>query len=82
MKIHTDATSPFSEGTAWHSDVSSEEEPPMASILHLTIVPGIGGDTVFANMYAAYDALSDTMKLILEPLSALHTSDVHRGRWF
>ena len=81
MKIHTDATSPFSEGTSWHSDVSSDEEPPMASILHLTTVPEIGGDTLFANMYAAYDGLSDTMQSVLAPLTALHTSDIHVGRY-
>ncbi|MCP5156612.1 MAG: TauD/TfdA family dioxygenase [Ectothiorhodospiraceae bacterium] len=81
MKIHADASSPFAEGTRWHTDVSSEEEPPMASLLHLRIVPEVGGDTLFASMYAAYDALSDTMKRILDPLEALHNSDVHRGRY-
>jgi taurine dioxygenase len=81
MQIHGDANSPFVEGTSWHTDVSSDEEPPMASILHLTTVPKVGGDTLFANMYAAYDALSDTMKTILDPLTALHTSDVHVGRY-
>jgi taurine dioxygenase len=81
MKIHADATSPFAEGTNWHTDVSSDEEPPMASILHLSTVPKVGGDTLFANMYAAYDALSDTMKTMLAPLTALHTSDVHVGRY-
>ena len=81
MKIHADATSPFAEGTAWHSDVSCDEEPPMASILHLATAPSVGGDTLFANMYAAYDALSETMKNVLDPLKALHTADVHRGRY-
>ena len=81
MKIHADATSPFAEGTAWHTDVSSDLEPPMGSILHLTTVPRVGGDTLFANMYAAYDALSDTMKAMLDPLVALHTSDIHYGRY-
>ena len=81
MKIHADATSPFAEGTRWHSDVSSDEEPPMASLLHLSVVPQVGGDTLFSNMYAAYDALSDTMKAVLDPLVALHTSDVHVGRY-
>ena len=81
MKVHADATSPFAEGTAWHSDVSCDEEPPMASILHLSTAPSIGGDTLFASMYAAYDALSDTMKRILDPLEALHTADVHIGKY-
>ena len=81
MKVHADATSPFAEGMAWHSDVSCDEEPPMASILHLTTVPEVGGDTLFANMYAAYDALSDTMKSVLAPLEALHTAEVHINRY-
>ena len=81
MKVHADADSPFAEGTAWHTDVSCDTEPPMASILHLTTVPPAGGDTLFANMYAAYDALSDTMKRMIDPLTALHTSDVYFGRY-
>lgn len=81
MLIHADETSPFAEGTRWHSDVSCDEEPPMGSILHLNTVPKTGGDTLFASMYAAYDALSDTMKTILDPLTALHTGDVYRGRY-
>ena len=47
----------------------------MASILHLREVPGHGGDTLFANMYAAYDALSEPMRKFLDPLTALHASD-------
>ena len=53
----------------------------MGSILHLKTVPETGGDTLFANMYAAYDALSDTMKTVLDPLEALHTDEVHRNRY-
>ena len=47
----------------------------MASILHLHTVPSHGGDTLFANMYAAYDALSETMRAFLDPLTALHRAD-------
>ena len=46
----------------WHSDVSCDEEPPLGSILYLHTVPDSGGDTVFASMYAAYDALSESMR--------------------
>lgn len=81
MSIHADASSKFAEGTHWHSDVSCDVEPPMGSILHLNTVPETGGDTLFASMYAAYDALSDRMKAILDPLVALHTGDVYRGRY-
>jgi len=57
---------------AWHTDVTFEPEPPMASILRAVKVPDAGGDTMWASMYAAYDALSDKMKEILGGLSAMH----------
>jgi taurine dioxygenase len=81
MKIHADETSPFAEGTNWHTDVSCDAEPPMGSLLHLTTVPTVGGDTLFASMYAAYDALSDMMKEILDPMVAVHTGEVYVGRY-
>ena len=81
MMIHTDANSPWAEGTKWHTDVSCDSEPPKASLLHLTTVPPVGGDTLFASMYAAYDALSGMMKDILDPMIALHTGQVYVGRY-
>ena len=59
-------------GDDWHSDVSCDEKPPMGSILRIFEVPSSGGDTLFASMYAAYDALSSSMKKFLEPLTAIH----------
>ena len=59
-------------GDDWHSDVSCDEKPPMGSILRIFEVPSSGGDTLFASMYAAYDALSISMKKFLEPLTAIH----------
>jgi len=59
-------------GEHWHSDVSCDAEPPMASILYVTEVPPLGGDTLFASMYAAYDALSDSMQRFLCGLTAIH----------
>ena len=60
-------------GDEWHSDVSCDAEPPMGSILRLfEIPPSGGGDTLFASMYAAYDALSEPMKQLLGGLSAVH----------
>ena len=75
MRVHTDASSWRNNGDCWHSDVSCDEDPPMGSILHLTTVPACGGDTLFASMYAAYDALSDSMKTLLGPLGAMHESE-------
>jgi taurine dioxygenase len=60
-------------GNAWHSDFSFLEEPPMGSLLYAREVPSHGGDTLFANMYLAYEALSDGMKRMLDPLKAIHT---------
>ena len=75
MVIHTDADSKRNNGSGWHSDVSADEEPPLGSILHLHTVPAAGGDTLFASMYAAYEALSPPLRDLLEGLTARHESD-------
>jgi taurine dioxygenase len=72
MIIHADETSKRVAGEMWHTDVSCAAEPPMGSILRMFAVPPEGGDTLFASMYAAYDALSSRMKAYLEGLSAIH----------
>jgi len=70
---HFDADSKRVSGEVWHTDQSCAAIPPMASILHQRIIPPDGGgDTLFASMYAAYDALSDRMKAFLAGLSATH----------
>jgi Taurine catabolism dioxygenase TauD, TfdA family len=53
-------------GGAWHSDVTYLEQPALGSILYAREVPDFGGDTLFANMYLAYDALSDGMRRMLD----------------
>ncbi len=75
LVIAADENSKRVAGEDWHSDVSFEAEPPMGSILYLTEVPPSGGgDTMFASMYAAYEALSDRMKAYLDGLTAIHDS--------
>jgi taurine dioxygenase len=61
-------------GAAWHSDWSFQATPPAATILHAKIVPPTGGDTLFADGYAAYEALSDADKDALGGLIALHSA--------
>ena len=56
----------------WHSDVSISPKPPMGSVLYMKVCPAWGGDTMWADMTAAYDALSDRMKSYLEGLTAVH----------
>lgn len=71
--LHFDANSESVSGETWHTDQSCAPIPPMGSILYLhTVPPKGGGDTVFASMYAAYDALSDRMKAFLEGLTVVH----------
>lgn len=72
LVVHADANSTRATGERWHTDVSCDQAPPMASMLHLTEVPPVGGDTLWASMYAAYDALSAGMKALLEGLTAIH----------
>jgi len=83
LVIHADENSRRVAGNGWHTDVSCDAEPPMGSILRLTEVPPLnGGDTMFASMYAAYDALSDRMKTYLDGMEAVHGSEhVYRGRY-
>lgn len=75
VAIHADAQSKFVAGEDWHSDLSADSEPPLGSVLYLPIVPESGGDTIFASMEAAYDALSDRMKSYLDGLEAVHDAD-------
>jgi hypothetical protein len=82
LVIHADETSRHVAGEDWHSDVSCDPEPPMGSILYITELPPVGGDTLFASMYAAYDGLSEPMKRLLLPLTAMHEGEhVYRGRY-
>ena len=61
-------------GKGWHTDHSYDEAPALGSMLYACEVPKTGGDTLFASMYAAYDAWSDGLKATLEGLKALHSS--------
>ena len=59
-------------GGVWHSDLSNLLTPPLGSILYAKEIPPFGGDTMFADMYAAYDTLSDNMKKRINGLRAIH----------
>ena len=72
-KFHADENTPRVSGDVWHTDQSCAPVPPMASALYIhTIPPMGGGDTIFASMYRAYEALSDRMKEYLIGLTAHH----------
>jgi taurine dioxygenase len=70
-------------GGIWHSDTVYLERPPMATMLIAREVPPFGGDTMWANMYAAYEALSPGMRRLLENLRSVNSSalaDVSKTR--
>ena len=70
-------------GGIWHSDTTYLDEPPMGSMLYALEVPPVGGDTLFANMFMAYEQLSEGMKEVLARLRAVSSSakaDVSRTR--
>lgn len=60
-------------GEAWHADSTWMEAPPAAVAMRAIDIPDFGGDTGFASMYAAYEALSPTMKELLGNLRAVHS---------
>jgi len=60
-------------GTYWHSDQSYQEVPPSASVLYAREIPPVGGDTLFADMYRAYAALSAPVQRMLDGLTAVHS---------
>ncbi|MEQ8193376.1 MAG: TauD/TfdA family dioxygenase [Rhodospirillales bacterium] len=70
----------YTFGNSWHTDQIFTEQPAKASMLYAKEVPPHGGDTQFANMYAAYEALSEEMKALIGPLRALNKGDNYKRR--
>ncbi|MEI9988346.1 MAG: TauD/TfdA family dioxygenase [Aliidongia sp.] len=64
----------------WHSDVTWRAEPSLGSILRALEVPPVGGDTLFADMYLAYDGLTDTVKTRIDGRMAVHDFGHFRNR--
>ncbi len=72
--IVLDQVAPKGQGAdSWHADNTYMQNPPMGSILRAVVLPPVGGDTCFASMYAAYDALSPSLRSILDGLGAVHS---------
>lgn len=82
MEIYADENTKRIAGEDWHSDVSCDPSPPIGTILQMLEVPPSGGDTLFANMAAAFEALSPALQRFLEGLTALHDGEqAYRGRY-
>ena len=82
FEIHATKDSKIANGEFWHSDVSCDDEPPLGTMLQIHIAPPCGGDTMFSDMYGAYDALSEPVRRMLHGLTATHESEhIYRGRY-
>jgi taurine dioxygenase len=79
MAITHDRDRRGSENT-WHSDVTWRAEPSLGSVLHAIEVPPVGGDTLFADMYLAYEGLSTTVKAKIDGRVAVHDFGFFRER--
>jgi taurine dioxygenase len=66
-------------GGAWHSDTTYLKQPPLATLLHAVEVPSHGGDTLFANTAAAYDALSAGMRKVVDMLIGVNSAELKYG---
>lgn len=66
--------------TGWHSDKSFRPEPSLATVLHAQIMPPEGGETCFANMIAAYDALPADQRSALDSVRVVHSWELSRAR--
>lgn len=73
MPVVKEATDKYIIGDTWHSDMSYMEVPPLGSLLYARDVPDFGGDTLFANMYLAYEMLPEVLKEMLDGRKAWHS---------
>ena len=72
LVLHNDSDRPPSDTAIWHSDVTWRPQPSLGSILIARKVPEIGGDTLFANMEAAYEDLDDSVRAAIDERRAVH----------
>lgn len=66
-------------GGLWHADVTYRERPNLGSVAYVKESPRFGGDTIYANLYLAYEQLSQGMKALLDNLDAIHSSNMPYG---
>jgi taurine dioxygenase len=73
LTVKTTKDSAYTAGNGWHTDVTCDEIPPLGSMLYMKQTPaGGGGDTLYADMYLAYEMLSETMRGMLDDRVAVH----------
>jgi len=79
MNVKEAADRSLNVGGFWHADVTYRARPHKAAILYAKEAPAFGGDTMFANQYLAYEALSPGLRALLDGLKAEHASSMPYG---
>jgi taurine dioxygenase len=74
LRVHKPAGESASFGTGWHTDNTFFERPSLGTVLYASVVPPWGGDTLFASMTRAWEALSERMQRMLSGLTAVHSA--------
>ncbi len=75
LEVKKTETDTYTFGNRWHTDQMFAPQPAKATLLYAKETPTVGGDTLYANMYDAYDALSLGMKKMLEPIRTFNVGD-------
>lgn len=73
MPVIKEAHDQYNIGDTWHTDMSYMQEPPLGSILYGRDIPEYGGDTLFTNMYLAYETLPQALKEMIDGRNAYHS---------
>ena len=75
LEVKKTETDTYTFGNRWHTDQMFAPRPAKATLLYAKETPTVGGDTLYANMYDAYEALSPGMKKMLEPIRTFNVGD-------
>ena len=78
-EIRSEPTDRFNFGGGWHTDSMNFERPPKITVLNCTENPEVGGDTSFANLYLAWDSLSDGMRRLLRDMRVVAATTLSYG---
>lgn len=79
IRVIKEPTDELNFANAWHTDLSYLPAPPAYTVLHAHDVPGVGGDTMWANQYLAYETLPDSLQAQIEGLRATHSAGMAYG---
>ena len=74
FELKTEPDAEMAYGSIWHTDLTCNQKPPKGNLLYCVDAPKVGGDTLFSNMYLAFENLSPSLKNILRDLKAEHRS--------